>query len=63
MLDAEQMEQEYKELVQRNLKICDFLWTDKFKALPDYEKELLIRQRAFMMGYEETLSTRLAYFE
>lgn len=54
------MEEEQAALKEKLVKLIAFIGTEKFNALDDYQKSLLIRQREGMAVYFETLTARLA---
>lgn len=55
------MQNELNELLDKQLKLNQFIGTDKFKSLSQRDKTLLIKQLAFMDGYAYVLNLRMAY--
>jgi hypothetical protein len=53
------MVDEHNQLIDRMNKLKSFLWSEKFDQLSPEIKSLLIKQLAFMEGYESTLASRI----
>lgn len=54
------MEEKHASLKEKLVKLNAFIGKEKFNALDDYQKSLLIRQREAMAVYFETLTARLS---
>ena len=53
---------EYEDLADKVYKISEFLQTDKYKELTDWEKTLLNTQLDAMKSYESVLLTRITHY-
>lgn len=54
--------EERDDLVERLAKLCAFIGSDAFQAVPHHEQHLLVRQAGAMMTYRDVLNERIKGF-
>lgn len=59
----ERVVEEKKQLDEKLDKLTEFLKTDTFKNLNEYERERLERQHEYMTGYSDVLAERIVHFK
>lgn len=59
----EQLVKEGKYLSEKIHKLCEFISSDKWKALSDYERSLFSWQLSAMRSYSEAVAHRIWLFD